>query len=1279
MAVDSGYEKSRKRKRKKNKKKLLVGEHVEVLYSDEGLKGSWHSGIVIELEEGTRLVEYTNLMNEDNCSSLIESIPVSPAIEGQIVKTQKNHHGNIRPLPPHYEVQESEIKYGLCVDALVDDAWWEGVVFDQKEGSKKRLIFFPDQGDQQMVTLDRLRLTQEWNEVSGRWKPRGEWILLQVLQPFEQEEGLPVSIREIWYDLRITATFSEKIGVWTFGSRSIWHTLVSEIIQELRSVVLGVIILSSPAFSRLHPINYCPLSDSPFNERRASGSFSHVDIENVKADGSRSGLKNFHAIYDQKSVGEVCGSISSRSGLKNFHAIYDQKSVGEVCGSIIDASETCRRADYQEARHKMVDGRISGGARETWKPLDLEVSYYPEAAKICAHELWRNFISPDDKAEDVKLKARTHLLAIGWKIETRKDERMVRFYYKSPEGRSYASLYRACYALLEGQQKRKQKGRNDLIQGLSKRSKYWREDSRLDTKSNRIYTQKSQSLSKMIDSGTNKEISSSVFQECWPTNHAMLSENDLLSNDFENVSLVSDDLEPGRFPEAVLEYKRYLDLFRAEVKHVTSRDINMIRLNARKHLKFMGWKFWIKRQEANKLFITSPTGKAFQSLYSACVEYLKEENLNNNTDEASLKRAGSRIVNLSNFSESGENRSDNLVMERNGKLKRKKERCHFASFPSTSSASPSSAVENSKRKKTCQDNELSSYLSPQETQSRKRPLQRSVQTSSQRGAGTVLSLLIENDMVHLGDQVSYIRKKDGQVLKEGNIAADGIKCTCCKKIYKISNFEVHAGSTYRRPASSLFLKDGRSLLECKKQMIQYNKPKAFRRLRVKGDCSEYKSDAICTVCHDGGSLVLCDHCPSSFHLSCVGLESVPEGKWFCPSCQCRICGMSEFNYDADQFSEKTILYCDQYHVGCMRKRGDKTLSSCPVGNWFCSEKCSKIFLHLRQLLGVSQPTAVKGLQWTILRSSRENGVDNLQFDAETMTEHESKLCVALKALKECFVSITEPRTQSDLVADLLFNRESELRRLNFYGFYTMLLEKEDELVSVAVFRVYGEKVAEMPLVGTRSKFRHQGMCRLLVSELEKLLSHLAIKNLVLPAVPQLLQTWTSSFRFSKMTSSDRSSLLEHTILYFQDTIMCQKLLARAPTVSMKPEGQCKKIMDICNRSIEMDSEIDNNVSEAGHSPISTCSKPIQQEEPQPERNGLVKAPLANLMGSNVSGDMSPILALMVPNTFNSKITRKPHAYIHRDGSMTRHLTKNVNNGVENTFKYFYRRRMASNN
>lgn len=41
---------------------------------------------------------------------------------------------------------------------------------------------------------------------------------------------------------------------------------------------------------------------------------------------------------------------------------------------------------------------------------------------------------------------------------------------------------------------------------------------------------------------------------------------------------------------------------------------------------------------------------------------------------------------------------------------------------------------------------------------------------------------------------------------------------------------------------------------------------------------------VCKCAEDGEIMLLCDKCDQPAHLGCVGLDTVPEGDWFCPSC-----------------------------------------------------------------------------------------------------------------------------------------------------------------------------------------------------------------------------------------------------------------------------------------------------------------------------------------------------------------------------------------------------------
>ncbi|BAT03360.1 Os07g0693650 [Oryza sativa Japonica Group] len=441
-------------------------------------------------------------------------------------------------------------------------------------------------------------------------------------------------------------------------------------------------------------------------------------------------------------------------------------------------------------------------------------------------------------------------------------------------------------------------------------------------------------------------------------------------------------------------------------------------------------------------------------------------------------------------------------------------------------------------------------------------------------ARTLLSLLIDKKILAPRDQLIYTTKR-------GLITGDGmVKCMCGGCInnnnkrrvaeYTVAEFAVHgdgdvASSSSRQPWARMFVGDGRSLSQCLVQLMMADDeagsgrkkkkkkylPYVWRGARVKRKWEE-DDDYVCSVCHDCGELLMCDRCPSMFHHACVGLESTPQGDWFCPACTCAICGSSDLDdppatTTTQGFSsDRMVISCEQcrreYHVGCMRERDNGLWypEADGEGPWLCSEACSKIYLRLEELAVVQAPcrSVASGLSLVVLRRGAAR-------DGEE--EEHAKLCMALDVLRECFVTLIEPRTQTDLTADIVFNTESELRRLDFRGFYVVGLEKAGELIAVATLRVYGEEVAEVPLVGTRFARRRQGMCRLLMDEIQKLLGEMGVERLVLPAVPEMVATWTGpSFGFREMGQADRQDVAHHAILRFQGTIMCHKQLPPQP-------------------------------------------------------------------------------------------------------------------------------------
>ncbi|GAB2277300.1 hypothetical protein Dimus_012008 [Dionaea muscipula] len=308
-----------------------------------------------------------------------------------------------------------------------------------------------------------------------------------------------------------------------------------------------------------------------------------------------------------------------------------------------------------------------------------------------------------------------------------------------------------------------------------------------------------------------------------------------------------------------------------------------------------------------------------------------------------------------------------------------------------------------------------------------------------------------------------------------------------------------------------------------------------------------RCDSVCFICQYGGDLLPCDHCLSSYHLTCIGFKEVPAGKWFCPCCICGFCGLR--NPVGDEVFTEICYQCgNQYHVDCLNKAG-LLFSDDNLANKFCSQSCFEIYARLHELLQTSNPTSVEGLTWTLTRSRRN--------DCNIFHERvhpRVQLSQVLNAFHECFQPIIEPHTGRDLVADVVYNSWSKFRRLDFHGFYLMALLKDEEVTCAATVRIHGLEVAEMPLIATPFKYRRKGMCRLLVHELEKMLIEMGVARLVLPATSQLSETWVSSFDFKEMPTDLMQELLGFPFLIFQGTTLFQKVLSKSNLESHSPRS-----------------------------------------------------------------------------------------------------------------------------
>lgn len=141
---------------------------------------------------------------------------------------------------------------------------------------------------------------------------------------------------------------------------------------------------------------------------------------------------------------------------------------------------------------------------------------------------------------------------------------------------------------------------------------------------------------------------------------------------------------------------------------------------------------------------------------------------------------------------------------------------------------------------------------------------------------TTFLWLIDSKIIKEDERVSY-RSASIEKPLAGRITRGGILCSCCQEEISMWTFESHAGSTLRQPYKHIYIhRKRKTLRRCMIDVWQHAREQKRRRmfLYAPKETDADQDDDVCSVCGDGGDLICCDRCPSTYHLSCINIEVI---------------------------------------------------------------------------------------------------------------------------------------------------------------------------------------------------------------------------------------------------------------------------------------------------------------------------------------------------------------------------------------------------------------------
>ncbi|CAA0840148.1 Acyl-CoA N-acyltransferase with RING/FYVE/PHD-type zinc finger domain [Striga hermonthica] len=296
---------------------------------------------------------------------------------------------------------------------------------------------------------------------------------------------------------------------------------------------------------------------------------------------------------------------------------------------------------------------------------------------------------------------------------------------------------------------------------------------------------------------------------------------------------------------------------------------------------------------------------------------------------------------------------------------------------------------------------------------------------------------------------------------------------------------------------------------------------------------------------------------------------------------CAICRGHDFSNS--EFSDRTVIICDQcekeHHISCLKEQGIANLEELPEGEWFCSERCITIHVALQKFIGAGEQSLPEDLI-NILRGKiyaqssaqdinpqgpppQDIGTQGLPQDIDAQQDPGPairwRLLNGKKASEDARVWLSgavsifhdrfDPIADSstgclDLIPHMVYGRA--FKDQDFCGMYCATLFVGSVVVSAGIVRIFGEEVAELPLVATKTECQGKGYFQSLYFCIERLLASLGVKDLVLAAAEEAESLWKNRFGFEKLGEEELEEYQKkYQMMIFQGTSVLHKAITNA--------------------------------------------------------------------------------------------------------------------------------------